>query len=50
MQNTCANCGEKLKGGEYTPKWSEGNNKDSSVRCPHCGFVNYQWDDDDDDD
>ena len=42
---TCANCGQSLSGGEYTAPWENGNNPDGYIKCPHCGYVNFEWDD-----
>ena len=42
----CANCGESLQGGEYTAPWENGNNSDGYIKCPHCGYINFDWDDD----
>ncbi len=39
----CDNCGRSLRGGSFTPKWSEGNNPDDSIKCPHCRHINYLW-------
>lgn len=41
----CSNCGQSLSGGSYTAPWENGNNPDGYVKCPHCGYVNFQWDD-----
>ena len=42
---TCINCQNSLKGGEYTGAWENGNNPDAYVKCPHCGYVNFLFDD-----
>lgn len=42
--DTCANCGYSLKGGSYTAAWVNGNNPDGYIKCPHCGYANFQWD------
>jgi len=44
--NTCVNCGMSLSGGAYTAPWENGNNSDGYIQCPHCGSVNFQWEDD----
>jgi Zn finger protein HypA/HybF involved in hydrogenase expression len=44
---TCSNCGRSLSGGSYTLPWEEGNNPDGYIKCPHCGFINFEWEDDD---
>ena len=41
---TCANCGQSMSGGEYVAPWENGNNPDGYVKCPHCGYVNFEWD------
>ena len=41
----CANCGKKMNGGAYTSPWENGNNPDGYVKCPHCGYVNFIYDD-----
>lgn len=41
----CANCGQSLRGGSYTAPWENGNNSDGYIKCPHCGYVNFEWDD-----
>jgi DNA-directed RNA polymerase subunit RPC12/RpoP len=41
----CSNCGQSLSGGEYTAPWENGNNSDGYIKCPHCGYINYDWDD-----
>lgn len=41
----CVNCQNSLKGGEYTGAWENGNNPDAYVKCPHCGYVNFLFDD-----
>lgn len=43
---TCENCGQSMSGGEYTAPWENGNNPDGYIKCPHCGHVNFLWDDD----
>lgn len=43
---TCENCGQKMVGGSYTAPWENGNNPDGYVKCPHCGHVNFIWEDD----
>ncbi len=42
---SCGNCGQSLKGGEYIAPWENGNNPDGYIKCPHCGYVNFEWDD-----
>lgn len=42
---TCQNCGGNLTGGEYTAPWENGNNPDGYVKCPHCGYYNYFYED-----
>jgi len=42
---TCTKCGGALTGGEYTAPWENGNNPNGYVKCPHCGHVNFEWDD-----
>lgn len=42
----CAQCGQSLSGGSYTMPWEDGSNSDGYVKCPHCGYVNFEWDDD----
>lgn len=42
----CSNCGMSLSGGEYTAPWENGNNPDGYIKCPHCGYVIFQWNDD----
>jgi DNA-directed RNA polymerase subunit RPC12/RpoP/predicted RNA-binding Zn-ribbon protein involved in translation (DUF1610 family) len=44
---SCSNCGESLSGGDYTAPWENGSNPDGYIKCPHCGYVNFQWEDDD---
>lgn len=41
----CAQCGRNMAGGEYVPPWANGSNKDGYTKCPHCGYVNFDWDD-----
>ena len=41
----CANCGQSLSGGSYTAPWENGNNSDGYIKCPHCRYINYEWDD-----
>ena len=41
----CANCGGSLKGGSYAAPWENGNNPDGYIKCPHCRYVNFQWND-----
>ena len=41
----CENCGEPLTGGSYTAPWENGNNSEGYTKCPHCGHVNFQYDD-----
>jgi predicted RNA-binding Zn-ribbon protein involved in translation (DUF1610 family) len=43
---TCSNCGESLSEGSYTLPWEEGTNSDGYIKCPHCGVVNFEWEDD----
>lgn len=40
---SCVNCGNSLAGGEHTLPWEEGNNEDGYTKCPHCGYVNFNW-------
>ena len=42
----CQNCGQSLSGGSYTMPWENGNNPDGYIKCPHCGYINFQWIDD----
>lgn len=42
----CENCGQSLSGGSYTAPWENGNNPDGYIKCSHCGYVNFQWEDD----
>lgn len=42
----CTNCGQSLSGGSYTLPWEDGDNPDGYIKCPHCGYVNFEWDDD----
>ena len=39
----CSNCGQSLAGGEYSAPWENGNNSDGYTKCPHCGYINYEW-------
>lgn len=39
---TCFNCGNSLNGGDYTLPWENGNNEDGYIKCPHCGFINFE--------
>lgn len=41
---TCSNCGQSLNGGEYTAPWENGNNSDGYVKCPHCGYIDFERD------
>lgn len=41
----CKNCGQSLSGGEYTAPWENGNNPDGYVKCPHCGYANFRYED-----
>ena len=41
----CENCGQSLSGGEYTAPWENGDNPDGYIKCPHCGHINFEWDD-----
>lgn len=41
----CSNCGQSLSGGGYTAPLENRNNPDGYVKCPHCGYVNFEWDD-----
>ena len=47
MENICINCGMSLKGGVYTAPWEDDDNPDGYIKCPHCGSINFQDDDDD---
>ena len=42
----CANCGGSLSGGSHTAPWENGNNADGYTKCPHCGYANFNYDDD----
>jgi predicted RNA-binding Zn-ribbon protein involved in translation (DUF1610 family) len=39
---TCSNCGKSLDGGSYTAPWENGSNPDGYIKCPYCGFINFQ--------
>lgn len=41
----CSNCRSSLKGGSYTAPWENGNNSDGYVKCPHCGYINFNLED-----
>lgn len=45
FSRTCVNCGQPLDGGEYTAPWENGNNPNGYIKCPHCGHINFDWDD-----
>jgi DNA-directed RNA polymerase subunit RPC12/RpoP len=40
---TCAKCGNSLSGGDYTMPWENDNNEDGYTKCPHCGYINFDW-------
>jgi DNA-directed RNA polymerase subunit RPC12/RpoP len=40
-ERRCTACDRTMQhGGEFVAAWEEGDNADSYVRCPHCGFHN----------
>lgn len=41
----CSNCQESLSGSSYTAPWEDGNNSDGYIKCSHCGYINFQWND-----
>lgn len=41
----CTNCRRSLAGGIHTLPWENDNNPDGYVKCPHCGYINFDWDD-----
>lgn len=44
-EQKCVNCGGSLNGGSYTSPWENGNNAEGYTKCPHCGYVNFHYDD-----
>lgn len=44
-KSLCQNCGMDMAGAIYTSPWENGNNPDGYVKCPHCGYVNFIYDD-----
>lgn len=44
---TCENCGRSLRRGSYTLPWEDGSNSDGYIKCPHCGYFNFQREDGD---
>ena len=42
----CEFCGEPLSGGEHTGPWEDGDNVYGYIKCPHCGEINFDLDDD----
>ena len=41
----CTNCRRSLAGGIHTLPWENDNNPDGYVKCPHCGYINFDWED-----
>ena len=42
---SCASCGRSLAGGSYIAPWENGNNPNGYIKCPHCGYANFEYDD-----
>ena len=45
--NECINCQNDLSGGEYIAPWEDGDNSCGYVICPHCGYKNEDYSDED---
>lgn len=41
--DTCENCGQSLKGSEFSAPWEDGDNEYAYVRCKYCGYKNIVY-------